>query len=179
MLRLFHQIKFRGGVFEYCKEHCAYIEELVVQHKELSKLNPNSVNTIRIFTYKQRCIAAVIRMGIGERHVDNGGVFAPLDIEYGIVVNGAYSLSYTFNITECQTVHPTSGIFLPGFQIPFWKECVSMVEEASGLIKGIPLVGWDVAITESGPIIIEANSEPEIPLLQIPSKYGIRHLVEI
>lgn len=43
----------KGSIEDYIikfKKSPAVLDELVTQHQELSKLNPSSVNTIRIFT---------------------------------------------------------------------------------------------------------------------------------
>ena len=58
--------------------------------------------------------------------------------------------------------HPVSGKKFEGFQIPEWDEVVKMamrIQEASPFYR---LVGCDVAITESGPVLIEANANPDI-----------------
>lgn len=167
-----------GGVFEYCKKQNACIEELIVQHDSLSRLFPYSVNTIRIFTYKSKVIGAVLRVGTGKSFLDNassGGIFAPIDLSAGVVTNGAV----TFSMAEKVITHPDTKIVFPGFLIPYWSECKKMVEEAAHLLPGIPLVGWDVAVTNNAPVLIEANSEPEIPLLQIPAKTGIRKMIDL
>lgn len=171
--------KLQGGsLYNYCKAHNLLAEEIIVQHSKMAALHKNSVNTIRIFTYKTKAVMAVVRMGVGNSNLDNassGGIFAPIDMSTGIVKDGAYS----FEISQILWQHPTSGVILLGYQIPLWKECIQLVEEASKLIPGIPLCGWDVAIVESGPLLIEANAEPEIPLIQIPAKHGIRNLIDL
>jgi len=166
------------GVYEYCKKHNACIEELIIQHDSLSRLFPYSVNTIRIFTYKSKVVGAVLRVGTGKSFLDNassGGLFAPIDLSIGVVIDGAF----TFEVTEKVITHPDTKIVFPGFVIPYWNECKKIVMEAAELVSGIPLVGWDVAVTNAGPVLIEANSEPEIPLLQIPAKTGIRNIIEL
>ena len=67
------------------KKSPAVLDELVTQHQELSKLNPSSVNTIRIFTVMigNECeiIGAALRMGVGDTVIDNysaGGTFGVL-----------------------------------------------------------------------------------------------------
>ena len=165
-------------LFEYCKQKNAIAEELIEQHPDIAEIYKYSVNTVRIFTLNKKTLGAVIRFGTGGSTIDNassGGIFAPIDILTGVVSQGAYS----FSIQETVIRHPDTQYPIPGICIPYWKECVHMVEEASELLDKLPLVGWDVAITKKGPVLVEANCEPEIPLLQIPLKYGIRNLLEI
>ena len=167
-----------GGLYDYCKRKNAVAEELIVQHPVLSQIYSHSVNTIRVFTYNTKVIGAVLRIGQGGAKIDNassGGIFAPIDITTGIVTSGAFD----FNLSEVLVVHPDTKKPIPGICIPYWGKCKTMVEATSTLLEGLPLIGWDVAITENGPILVEANCEPEIPLLQIPAKYGIRNILKI
>lgn len=43
-------------------------------------------------------------------------------------------------------------------QMPFWPEAMSMVLRAQALFAPLKTIGWDVAITDDGPILIEGNS---------------------
>ena len=37
----------------YCIRNNVLLEELIKQHKEMNRLSPNAVNTIRVFTYRK------------------------------------------------------------------------------------------------------------------------------
>lgn len=142
----------------------------------MKRLSPNAVNTLRIFTYQQKCIGAALRMGVGDSRLDNassGGIFAPIDIGTGSVSSGACS----YFTPQRYVVHPTSQTIIPGFKVPLWEEAVSMVEKAAMLVQGIPLVGWDVAIMKDKPALVEANAEPEIGLLQIPGRNDLKNIL--
>lgn len=52
--------------------------------------------------------------------------------------------------------HPETGIVFDGFQIPYFNEVKNIIIKASALFD-LPLLGWDVAITPNGPVIIEVN----------------------
>ena len=47
-----------------------------------------------------------------------------------------------------------------------------MVKEASLESDKILLVGWDVAITDEGPLIIEGNRRPGFDIVQVASRRG-------
>lgn len=65
-------------------------------------------------------------------------------------------------------VHPETGALIIGTMVPFWAEAESMVLTASRMIApGIRYAGWDVIITPTGPIIIEANPWPGVQLIQV------------
>lgn len=143
------------------------VEEVIVQHKEMSKLSPSSVNTLRIVTItkdnKTHIMVRVIRMGDGRHDVDNfhsGGMFTVFD-ENGIVTKPA--IDREGNIYE---VHPLTNEKIIGFKIPYYKEAIEMVKEASKVIPEIRYIGFDIAITENGPVLVEGNELPGYDLYQ-------------
>ena len=159
-----------------------YVEEFVVQHPALMKLSPSGLNTIRIITQlndqdKVDIIGARLRITINST-VDNmaaGNIAAPIDIESGIVEGpGVYS-----DITRGdEFFHPVTKTEIVGFKVPFWKESVQMVTEAALKNKGNRSVGWDVAITENGPELIEGNHNWCKLLWQLPVKKGLKPVLE-
>ena len=73
--------------------------------------------------------------------------------------------------------HPITGAQIKGFQIPFWKETIEMVKEASTIIPGVGYVEWDIGFTPNGPVFVEANEIPNHNIYQLPeytpNKIGI------
>ena len=55
--------------------------------------------------------------------------------------------------------HPDTGVRVAGETIPNIDECVALVRRAHArLLPNVPLVGWDVVITEeAGTCLLEAN----------------------
>lgn len=166
------------------------IESLVVQHHEMQKLSVNAVNTVRIVTVmtndssigietgKVHFLYAGIRMGSGDSIVDNlhsKGVIAALDIDTGVVVTDGINIE-----GKAFKTHPDTGTVIKGFKVPYFQEAKDMVAEAG--LKHAGYLGWDVAITENGPILIEINSNPGPTMIQIPygilEKKGVRYMVE-
>jgi len=159
-----------------------YVEEFVVQHPGLMKLSPSGLNTVRIVTQlnnedKVDIIGARLRITINST-VDNlaaGNIAAPIDIETGKVDGpGVYS-----DITkEDEFFHPVTHTEIVGFKIPHWSASVQMVTDAALKNKGNRSVGWDVAITESGPELIEGNHNWCKLLWQLPVKKGLKPVLE-
>lgn len=159
-------------LYDYLKEKdFGVVEELIVQHKDLQKLYPNSINSYRIVTIvidnKPRCVYAVCKMGTGGHFVDNssnGGIFAPIDLENETIANVA--LSEHGDIFE---KHPDTEIELVGYKLPFVKEALELCFKAAMEIEQIKFAGWDIAITESGPVIVEGNDYPSYDFWQLPA----------
>lgn len=171
--------------FEKLQHEKLFLEEYVVQHSEISRLCPASVNTIRIMTFayngKSEILFAAMRIGNGEAAVDNfhqGGMGVLIDMETGKLVGSAYNKDL-----EYFEVHPKTGVKFDGFQIPNWDKIRSLVLEAALENEHIHCVGWDVAVTEEGATFIEGNRRPGYDLVQVLSKRGrkdmMRHCLDI
>ena len=134
------------------------IEECVKQHPELNRLYPGSVNTLRVITFLKDdgeavVIRTVLKMG-KDGEVDNncaGGLTTYPD-DNGLCINPA-----TNELREHFDVHPVTGTKIVGFQIPLYEEALELSRQAAKVVPQIRYVGWDVAIAEDGPLIIEGN----------------------
>ncbi len=160
-------------LYNYIKEkQFGVVEELITQHENLNKISPNSVNSYRIVTIvinnKPMCVYAVFKMGTGTHFVDNssnGGIFAPIDLNTGKINNIALS-----EHGEIFKKHPNTGIEIVGYQLPFVKEAIDLCYEATKEIKEIKFAGWDIAITPTGPVIVEGNDYPSYDFWQLPAQ---------
>lgn len=159
-----------------------YAEEFVTQHKELMRMSPSGLNTVRIITQLNKndevdLLGCRLRITINSS-VDNlaaGNIAAPIDEATGKVTGpGVYS-----DITkQDEYKHPVTGTEIPGFQVPYWNEAVAMVKAAALANKGNRSIGWDVAITQNGPELIEGNHDWCKLLWQLPVKKGLKPLLE-
>jgi len=86
-----------------------------------------------------------------------------VDCETGIVRCAASTKNF-----DRYELHPTTGTAFRGFRIPYWNECLALVSEAAKLIPQIGYIAWDVAVTESGPMILEGNDYPGHDIYQMP-----------
>lgn len=145
------------------------VEEVIVQNEELNHLNPSSINTIRMITIakngKAGIIAAYLRIGNG-RVVDNfnsGGMVVPININTGVIEYPA--LDKAGNL---YTEHPTSNVTIKGFKIPMWEEAKALAKEVTQVIPEVGLVGWDISISNKGPLLVEGNEYPGHDIYQLP-----------
>ncbi len=151
-------------------------EEVLQQHEILSRLNPNSVNTIRVLTYRGEILSAVLKLGTGTAIVDNQhakGINGNIDLESGITNSVFYDIDY-----HPFYRHPDTGAILLGIQIPYWQELKDTVSAAARELMEIPYLGWDVAIVPKGIAIIETNEEPGHDLSQGAAKIGLYGIIK-
>jgi len=155
----------------YGKEGYVF-EEQLKQEKELARFNPDTVNTIRVLTFKNKVIAATIRFGGKGAFVDNtakGGVAVSLDIETGNLCEFGMR---EYDLTH-YTEHPDTGIKFKGAKCSQWPEVKQCVEKCLKYIPYYNSVGFDVATTDEGPVIIEINTGAGIYLSQMGKKRGL------
>ncbi len=153
------------------------IEAYVIQHHSLMQLSPSGLNTVRIFTQVTsegvEIIGARLRVSVNSP-VDNmaaGNIAIPVDILSGITTGpGVYS---DISKTDCY-IHPVTKESVVNFQIPFWSEVIEYVKRAAMSHPDNRSVGWDIAITENGPELIEGNHNWCKLLLQLPVKRGMK-----
>lgn len=134
------------------------VEAFIRQHPQMAALSPSSVNSLRMITFfdgsRVHVMEAVLRMGNGA-DVDNygrGGMYTVIDEKTGIAHYGAFDkYANTFE------THPLSGTPIVGFQVPLYDQVLATLDQVSRVVPEIPYVGWDVAIGENGPVIIEGN----------------------
>ena len=148
------------------------LEEMVIQHPEMARMCPTSVNTCRIATLlgdkQQGIVYAFLRIGNGKvmDNVDCGGMAARIDLESGkLLTVGADKAGNTY------TKHPMTGTDIIGFTIPYWEEAKAMCMEAAQKVPQMRFVAWDVAITADGPTFIEGNSFPSHAVPQFAAHY--------
>ena len=63
---------------------------------------------------------------------------------------------------------------LPLRHIPHWPKFIAMVHTLHRVDRGDVLLGWDVAITDSGASLVEVNGVPSIHLWQMACGRGLR-----
>ena len=146
--------------------------KIIEQHKEINKIHDKSVNTLRIVSLitsenHPEIISVFMRFGVGNSVVDNassGGFVVGVNIDEGTLKDTGHYLS-DYGGAKIKK-HPDSGFIFEGFKVPYFKEAC---EEVLKGVKVIPdrFIGWDVAITPNGPIIVEANSSPHLQISNI------------
>jgi hypothetical protein len=139
-------------------------ESVIHQTKQFASFNESSVNTVRFMTTlwpdgSARIIATFIKIGRTGKCVDNAGgggnVDVCVDTETGEI---KYAIQYDgWHKIKDIDVHPDSGNQLNGVIIENWD---TIKKDVIGFQQAFPFckaIGWDIAITDDGPVVIEAN----------------------
>lgn len=149
-------------LYDKLKNKKLIAEQCIKQNEKMNKLYDKSVNSLRMFTFykdgQAHFLQAVLKIGNG-KVVDNfssGGMYTYINEEGYVFVEAIDQADNIFY------EHPISKTQIVGFKIPMFEEAVSLVKEAAKVVPEIGYVGWDVAIGENEPIVIEGNCFPGV-----------------
>lgn len=158
------------------------VQRRIYQHPKMASLCSSTLNTIRLQTVMNKDgqvipFGAGLRMGRVGSSVDNwakGGIFVGIDMERGTLMRRGF-LKPGYGTSSFE--HPDTKVKYDGFEIPYFKEALSKAIELHKHLYRSHSVGWDIAITEDGPMFIEGNGWWEISLVQA-GHGGLRRQVE-
>jgi len=147
------------------------VQKRIYQHPIMNTLCDSTINSIRLQTVMTKegeviPFGAGLRIGRKGSSVDNwakGGVFVGIDMEKGMLMEtGFLKPGYGTSAKE----HPDTHVVFKDFEIPYYKEAEKKAMELHKRLYRSHSVGWDIAITEDGPMFIEGNGWWEISLIQ-------------
>lgn len=179
-----------GSLYRFCVERMSgrgwLFQPVVVPHPELAPIMANgAMGTVRIMTWLDggvpRALLPVLRLPAGGNVTDNfgggttGNLVAPIDLETGVLGAAWISGSRSWPEPRSTDVHPDTHEPIRGRTVPMWRETVDVVLRGQASTPALPTLGWDVAITSRGPIIIEANPNWGTDILQAAHRRGVRN----
>ena len=153
---------------EFCKQntHTSWLfESIVRQSEQIGRINQSSVNTVRFMTalYPDKSVkvfATFMKIGRAGSDVDNAGgggnVDCAVNTENGECYNALQFNSYA-DVRKVDN-HPDSDERINGIRIKNWEEIKKRLCDYQARIPQLKAIGWDVALTENGPVIIEINN---------------------
>lgn len=139
-------------------------ESLVRQTQQLSDFNESSVNTIRFMTAlypngNAKIIGTFMKIGRSGKCVDNAGAGGNVDV---CIDTDTGEIKYAIQFDGWKKIkdidkHPDNGTQLNGVVIDNWERIKSEVIKFQQAFPYCKVAGWDIAITDQGPLVIEVN----------------------
>jgi hypothetical protein len=141
------------------------VQRVFQQCDAIGALNPDSVNTLRIMTYRSQRgvlhLSTVLRIGRAGSRVDNqnsGGLTC--GVGEGVLRRVAHLMYQPFE------AHPDSGVRFGGVRVPAWREAVELCISGHEMIPAMDLISWDIAVdAHSRPTLIEFNTDQQALLM--------------
>ncbi len=158
----------RDALAPLVRGNATILQQRLKNHPELVRLSGSEVlQTVRMFTLLERggscrILGAYLKTAQRGRLVDNfggwavGNIQSTVRLEDGVLVassritpdgNGIISLTH----------HSDTGVRLNGVRLPFWSRARELVCRTAPLFRPLRTIGWDVALTPDGPVIVEGN----------------------
>ena len=154
------------------------LQDCLRAHENLTKLCGSGLPTVRILTLDTgngpEIHSAAAKLTGGDNIADNfwrgGNLIAPVQIKTGTM--GKALTGMGIEATQC-SVHPDTGEKIEGATLPQWDQAVKLTLQAANIVKDAVIIGFDIALTDVGPVIIEANWDPHLIMQQVAHNKGM------
>lgn len=161
------------------KHHEGYLfQPPVRQHDALTGIVGPSLATVRFVSIVAQetpeILYALWKIPAPKAVADNywqaGSMLADVDLATGTVRRAVTGTG--LDLAEVKA-HPVSGHAIDGIEIPYFAEAAELVRKAHALFPICGCLGWDVGITNEGPILIECNENPAHEMGQLVTRTGV------
>jgi hypothetical protein len=156
-------------VAKLSRQQAYLIYECLANHPQTQDLAAGALCTFRLHTMLNEVgeaehLFTMFRMSqVPERIVDTqDGIAAAVDPSTGVLGPASNSSP----LARWMDRHPVTGARITGRRIPFWPEALALALATHALLRSPYLIGWDIAVTERGPVILEANKAPDVEIEQ-------------
>ncbi|MHA7826322.1 MAG: sugar-transfer associated ATP-grasp domain-containing protein [Roseovarius sp.] len=150
----------------------------VRQHETLNRVAGQAVGSIRVVTVHDggtpSCLYALWKIPSPDAMSDNywqpGSMLAEIDPVNGRLLQCRRGSGPDQELLE---KHPVSEAVFAELQIPHWEALLDLTSRAHAMLPNFGVIGWDIAITDDGPLIIESNANPHHMLYQLATGRGV------
>ncbi len=171
--------EFAKDVLEQYKD--GYLLQTGLQpHPDMQRIIGDVVGSIRVVTVNDgsgvKPAYAVWKIPSPAAMSDNfwqdGSMLSLVDICDGTVLNCHRGKGPSAEFLE---KHPQSKQPIVGFQVPHWTNVIDSAIAAHELFPEFGIFGFDIAITDNGPVIMECNDKPNHMIYQYPARRGMQN----
>jgi hypothetical protein len=150
------------------------IEEKVIQDPVMNVLSGASLNTVRISTLMTKGGEAILdfamlRVGNKDSLTDNlhqGGFVVNIDTTNGSLGERTYGYRGKEGPWVEEKPVKVNELFKGGV-VPFWQEMAELAKRAAGISPELKTVGWDIALSRNGPVLMEGNDNWDMVIAQV------------
>ncbi|MBX2853582.1 MAG: hypothetical protein KTR21_01255 [Rhodobacteraceae bacterium] len=170
--------EFIKKVFELFSEDAYVFQTRMRPHPDLAKISGETLGTVRMLTLQYKgppnvyyAVWKAPALGaVADNFWREGNML--VDVEVATGLTRRCQISSGLKAQEL-TEHPETGEAIVGVTMPMWEEAVALACSAARLFPKLAIIGWDVAITADGPVIVEGNENPDHSLYQKARRKGL------
>lgn len=166
---------------ELIKNKQYLVEEEIKQCKEVNEINPYVVCSFRVITIYKDGEVYLVNNAFRINQDDSEVIGCTNDLYFSMSEKGKINSNVIDDYANVYTEHPLTHKKFKDVVIPGVKEAFEMCKEAHKKIPQIRYIGWDIAFSESGPVMVEGNEYPGYGIIQFYKLKDKRtgHLKEI
>jgi hypothetical protein len=138
--------------------HDCIVQPFIDNHPDVACLSNGALASLRIVTGmnpggKAEYVASLLALPHSARATSVGGIVCSIAPESGRIRRAAVVGG------EPLERHPDTGARIIDVSLPFWRESIALVLRAhAAAFARFPFLGWDIALTANGPLLLETNS---------------------
>lgn len=164
------------------RQQAYLVQPCLDNHTAIAPLSPEALATVRLVTGRPpagtpEAVAATFKMAWHPDIINTHGLNSPIALE-----TGRLGRAYSYDpICPGYDVHPVTGALITGLLLPDWAATLALAQRAHHLFPGYVFLGWDVALTPAGPLLLEGNHSWDVVTVQKPqgSPLGQSRFAEI
>ena len=154
----------------------------LTNHPDLAEVTNGALATARMLTGRLPdgeivLIVATFNMPFRQAITSTFGLHSAIDLKTGQLGKG-----YRYRLL-CPgfDAHPGTGAPIIGRMLPDWAEAIALARQAHRVFAATVFLGWDIAFTAAGPVVLEGNSGWDVPTVQMPQRtpLGQTRFVEV
>ncbi len=158
------------------RQRAYLVQPCLRNHPTIAMISPSALSTARIVTGRRpdgaiEVIVATFKMAWQQQITNTYGLNSPIDLATG-QLGRAYSYS---PICPGYAAHPETGAQIAGCRLPDWQAAVALAQTVHQHFPNYIFLGWDIALTPQGPVVLEGNSGWDLETVQKPQRTPLAH----
>ena len=154
-------------------------QDAVTPHPEIAAISGSkAVSTVRVVTVNETGTPSVLytvwkvpsATAMSDNFWQTGSLVSLVDKDTGEVLTARHGGGVE---TAWVEAHPVTGKQMKGITLPDWDKVTALAVAAHALVPDNGILGWDIALTPDGPVLIECNENTGHEFYQLAADRGV------